>query len=289
MPVPISAPNVSTYASRSPYITPREYLASPTGVDVSELTLGGNDSDNEDALAQTIARASSWIDTFCRKVLAATLDTHSGLFRVQRDGTIKVPLPNTPILEVVGASTGATPSTISPLADLSNVWIDRKVATIPLSSRGFGSFGIPHTGKVFAVVQYVNGFANCLLTADASIEDTTITVDSALGVFPGLQMTVYDPGASETVFVASVDGNVITLAEPLQNDHEAGINVSALPPAVKQAAVLKTSALIKTRGSDSYVMPLMGAEPTQTTVSTGGGSDDEAIAADLLGIYRRVQ
>lgn len=288
MPNPITNPVAATYASRSPYITAAEYLASPTGVDVSQLVVGQNEDLNEDALNQTIARASSWIDTECQQVLGATLDTQAGMFRIKPDGTIKIPLDNTPVLQIVGVSLGSTFQSIEALDDLTGVWPGRKVATIPVSGYQFGGFAGPRTGSVFAVVEYVNGFANSLLTEDSMPGDTTLEVDTALGIIPGLQLTIYDPGATETVIVAAVAGSTVTLVAGLQSGHAAGTNVSALPPAVKQAAVLKTSALIKTRGADSYVMPMMGAEPAQTNTGDSGAGDDGRIAAMLLAPFRRV-
>lgn len=282
---PAVSANVTTYASREPYLTSAEYIASPTGVDISELVVGGNDAQQADALKQTIARASSAIDTYCRKVLAATLDTQSGRYRLRSDGNLIITLDNTPIIEVTNVAIGATPNQLTPLQDLSGVWINRKTIEVPVAA--ITQPGPWLGGKLYVVASYINGWANCLLTADAAQGATAITVDSALGVQAGLPMTVYDPGASEQVVVLSVVGNTINLASPLTAAHLAGVAVSALPPVIKQACVLWTTGLIKTKGDDSFVMPAIGAQPSQITPEYAEGIRDLNTAAGLLQSFRR--
>ena len=278
----VTSPIVPTYSSRIPYLTPVEYEASPTGVDTGNLVPDGTTQQNADALVQTIARASSWVDTECRKVLAATLDTTAGRYRVRGDGTITVPLDFTPILQVTSVQAGSTPSTLSPLGDLSNVWLGRKVATIPL-------WGVPvGSGWAYAVVQYVNGYANGLLTQTVSAQATTLTLDSTLGIAPGEQLTIYDPGSTETVTVATVTDTGVTLTAPTASAHLANVAVSALPPAIKQATVLLTSALIKTRGDDAIVMPDISGQPSHSQTMDPTGSEDITVAFELLAPYRRV-
>ena len=283
MATPITSPLISTYASRTPYLTPAEYIASPTGVDVSQLVPGGTNQQNADALAQTIARASSGIDSFCRKVLAATLDTQVGTYRVNRDGYILIKLDNTPIVQVNDVAVGIMPGQLSSLTDLSGVWVGRKVISVPIANLNFPPFGFG-ASKLYAVTKYVNGWTNCLLAPPnaATAGAATITVDNPLGIIPGLPVTIYDPGFTENVTVLSVSGNTVTLTAPLAFAHAVGVSVSALPPYVKEAAVLWTSGLIKTRGDDSYVMPAEGAQPSRIVGTMGDLGEDFALAADLL-------
>lgn len=277
-----TSPIVSTYSSRIPYLTPAEYQASPTGVDTGNLVVNGTTQQNADALKQTIARASSWVDVQCRKVLAATLDTQAGRYRVRSDCTIRVALDYTPILQVTAVQAASTPSTLTTVTDLSNVWIDRKVATIPV-------WGIPTDlgSYVYATVQYVNGYANCLLDAVASAQTTTLALTSTLGIVPGQQLTIYDPGSTEQVTVATVTDTGVTLTAPTISAHLANVAVSALPPAIKQACVLLTSALIKTRGDDAIVMPDISAQASHTQGMDPSGSEDITVAYELLAPYRR--
>src|ERR1700722_20112064 len=130
--MPAVNPAVTTYASRSPYITAQEYLDSPTAVDTSTLVVGQPAAESAQLIV-TIARASSLADTFCQQVLAATQDIQAGRYAIRhRDGIVRVPLDRTPILEVNAVTWGWTPSGMVALTDLSNVWIGKKVVDIPL-------------------------------------------------------------------------------------------------------------------------------------------------------------
>lgn len=290
-------PVVPTYAARVPYITAAEYLAAPTGVDLSALVIMGTQQQQEDALVQVIARASSVIDTFCRKVLAATVDTQAGRYRL-RNGIMRVPLDNTPIVEVLSIQVGTQPSNLTALSDLSNVWIDRKTVSVPVFPSPLSqapwvstspSSGWESTDRVFSVISYVNGYPNCLLSASVTAGSSSMTVNNATGIVPGLTVTVYDSGVSEQVVVSSVIGNVVTIVGTFENAHATGVAVSALPPAVKQAAILITSGLIKTRGDDAFLMPEGGGQESGVAAIAGHAGEDFDLAEGLLVPYGRVQ
>lgn len=283
---PIFAPYVPTYANRTPYITPAEFSSAGTGVNVSQIIPGASTVANADALAQIIARASSIADDFCHQVLAATVDTVSGAYRVQRDGTLKVSAPFTPVVSVNQIQLGREPSALTELSDLSKVWIDQKIITIPLA--GFQARGgyWSRPDRMFAVIQYVNGWANTLTTDAVGKSTSVIPVLSTVGIAPGMQMTVYDigNGQSEQIIVASTTDTTITTATPLSFVHDTGVAVSALPPFVKQAVVHITAGLIKSRGVQAIVMPPLGQQPKQETGygATGTGKAEMDRAAQLL-------
>ena len=285
----VYAPNASTYTSRVPYITAAEYMASPTGVNVSQLVPRGTPEQNDDALRIVIERASSYADTFCRQVLAATLDTQSGRYRIQRTGFLQIPAERSPIIAVNSIKVGFTPSSLTDIGTYENVWIDRKVVSFPIQTVKMQPLvnSLYTDGRAYAVMTYVNGYANTLTTASATAGATSLTVDSTLGVVPGMELSIYDPAVTETVTVVSVTDTTITIAAPLQFNHATGVSVSCLPPAVKQAVVLLASALIKTRGSEAIVMNSMRATPSQTNTSESGGYEEIVLAKELLQPYVR--
>ena len=128
---------------------------------------------------------------------------------------------------------------------------------------------------------------SCFMVVPA---DTTLNLAANLGVYPGQVLTVDDGGGTETVVVSPsyVPGATgpVPLAAPVTAVHAAGVAASAMPQDIKQAVILLTAALIKTRGNESYTMAALGAEPT--TVSTqAGGSSDTADAMALLKPYKR--
>lgn len=286
----VYAPNITSYTSRIPYITAEEYKASATGVNVSQLVPRGTPEQNADALDVAIARASSYVDIYCRQVLAATTDIQSGRYRIQRNGYLRIPTDYSPIIAVDSISVGFSPTSMSNFTDMSNIWIDRKTVTIPMQTIQLLPFfsAMYADGRAYAIMQYTNGYACTLTEATSSAGATSITVDSALGIHAGVQLTIYDPSKTEVRIVASVAGKVVTFTEALTYAHGVGVSVSALPAAVKQATVLLTSTLIKTRGSDAIVLNSMSSQPSQKVASEDGGTADSKMAFDLLKPFVRV-
>lgn len=294
MVAPAIAPNVTTYASRTPYITAQEWRNAPTGVDANSIIPGAQQALEDSQLNQTIAYASSMVDIFCNQVIAATSDTQSGRYRLQRGGVLKVPCDYSPVLEVDSVQWGWDPSSLTVLTDLSNVWIDRKVIEIPIFGNGQPSiygwpYGQPVLGsQLLVVLAYVNGYPNTITTASAEQGVTALDVDSTLGCYPGTVLTVADGENTEQVTVGIVDVGVLNLLSPLTYPHEMGVSVSNLPPAVKEATILLTSALVKTRGAEGIVMAAIRSEPNQKVDSEDGGMNDVALAKGLLAPFRRV-
>lgn len=286
-PAPVFAPDAATYATRTAYITAQEFVEAGTGVDVSQLVPAGQSGDQTQALLRVIRQASAWADSLCYKVLAATNDTQAGYFLV-RCGICSVPVKNTPALEVTGISTGPTPWQLTPLADLSRVGI---------ASPKIVQFAVPGCvtdprGRLFVQLSYVNGWTCTTLGSAAALGDTTVTLASNLGVYPGLVLTVDDGAATELVTVDSsyVPGAAgpVPLTAPLASAHAVGVAASAMPPDVKRAVIALTACLIKTRGAEAVVMPeSFGGPPTRTALSEAGGIEDFELAADLLEPYRR--
>ena len=291
MTLPAIATNITTYASHSPYITGAEWQAAPTAIDTSDLIQGGSPDQQTQAVADAIERASSWVDRICHTVLAATQDTHRGRYLVNRWGTVRIPLPRKPILEVDSVSVGFRPSSMTVLTDLSDVDISPfGVIEVPVWGvtppypAGLGGVGIG--SRPIVAVLYVNGWPNTTTSADAAAGDTTLTLTSSLGVYPGTMLTVYDTtGGTEHVVVGPgfVAGSLsVPLVVPLLDAHDAGISVSNLPPVVKEASILLTSALIQTRGDDAIVLDSMD-EPSKVSPAYGANADAERLATALLG------
>lgn len=293
----VPAPNVTTYATRSIYVSPAEFKAAPTGMDVTQLVPGGNPAQQAAALVMQLQRASGVADKICRKVLGATLDTQAGSYRVQNDPNlglvIRVPLDFTPIVAVAGASVGTTPAAMGALTDLSNVWISKKTATIPLAGTSVTGFH-GASGKRFASVQYVNGWVNTTLYAPASPGAVAVTVTSTLGIMPGQQLNLVNTNNSETVTVdpAYIPSNTATNAlipvtAPVVGTYAAGDTVTNMPQEIKQAVILIAKSLIKTRGSESIVIASTTSQPDHVQGVESGVTSDMEMAEYLLEDYKR--
>jgi hypothetical protein len=297
IPTPAVAPYVPNYATYTPYITPEEFLQSATGVDSSQLVPKGTTAQNNAALATVIARASNYADNLCNQVLAATVDVQVGEYRMFRDGTIRVPVDNTPLIEVNAVSVGYAPGALTALTDLSGLWITRKVVRIPVTGVNYPSLSgrlaaTSIDGRLFAQVSYVNGWANTTLASAVAAGATSITVASALGIFPGLTLPIYDADNTESVTVAPsyVQGSTtVPLVAALAHNHASGSAVSALPPAVKKAVVDLTSWMIKTRGASAMVISSINGGPSKQQNTAGDSEEDYQNAVDALEIFKRVR
>jgi hypothetical protein len=183
---------------------------------------------------------------------------------------------------------GTRPSGLTALTDLSDLWLERKVVRIPAAT-------VTSPGReVFAKVTYVNGFANVTLAANTVVGATSITVDSAVGMFAGLPLTIYSDGtgATERATVADtyVQGSTtVPLTAALVSAHTAGDAVSAMPRAVKQATVCLAAHLVKTRGAESIAMGEMSGGPADIQPSEPGYTEEYQQAVDLLATFRRTR
>jgi len=147
--IPVVAPYVPNYASRTSYISVQDYLKAPTGTDTTQLLPGGTPAENRLAIAGVIERASNAADVYCQKILAATVDTQSGRYRMYRDGTIRVPVDYTPVIMVTGVSVAWEPQSMTASTDLSAVWIQEKVIQVPVLGSAASSYAPMVRGRSY--------------------------------------------------------------------------------------------------------------------------------------------
>lgn len=301
-PTPAVAPYVPSYATYTPYVSATEVFNTNLGVDVSQLVVGGNTSANQAALTDLLLRASNQADLMCLKVLAATLDVQAGEYRVFRDGTIRVPVDYTPLVSVNSVQVGFQANNLTALTDLSGVWVQKKVARIPVWGVGLQQPNLtppapayPGAGKVFATVQYVSGWAHTTLASTATQGAAQLAPVSVLGIVPGLPLTLRDGVNTEVVTVAGnyVPGAAtVPLTGSLQFTHSAGATLSALPPTIKTAVLNLAKWLVKARGSKAVVMPSVpgnGRGPSKTQTADKAGQEDYEAARLALLPFKRAR
>jgi hypothetical protein len=277
------------------YVTPNEFLNAPTGVDTNQL-VPGDVTKSKQALVMQLQRASAAVDNLCQKVIAATVDTESGYYRVQNHAALgpvlRIPLKYTPVIQVAAIKVGPSPAALSTITDLSNLDYGPKTITVPLT-------GTPcltgWAGRQNAVVSYVNGWANTALTGAAVSGTTSLSVASALGIAPGMQLNVQSATAAETVtvdasFVPTVSGiNVpVPITTPLVGTYAAGDTVTAFPQDIKEATILLAKAFIKTRGSAAVVLSSLSGQPGHVDQLESGVASDLDLARMLLEPFKRV-
>lgn len=282
----------------TPYLTIAEYKQAPTAIDVDDLVGGGTSAINDQELANVIARASSWMDAHCGQVLASTVDTETQRAYIDRRGMLKIHPRYWPITQVVALSYGPLPGLLASV-DPSTLWLEQESVIFPITgfSTAFagpiqftGNYG--STSEQFVSITYVNGYANTALSASVGASATSLPVTDLTGFAPGYQFQIYDGASTEILYVdqsfvpASGAGN-LPLASGTRFAHLATVSVSALPPAIKQACIYVTSAILKARGNAALVMQTLTPQTFQTSNPSALADYDAAV--DILKPYRRVR
>lgn len=290
----------TTHQFSTPYLTLSEYQNAPTAIDLDNLVWNSQDPDVQNAeLANVIARASSWIDTYCNQVLAATTETEQQRTRIREDGTIRFHPRYNPVIALTSFSYGNPNYQMITVSDCSNAWIEDSQIIFPYatfstsySNQGPLQFGFPSAPRqeVFLKYSYVNGYANTIINT-ATAGNTSLTVTDGTGITAGLTLKIYDGFSSEFVTVDhtyTFGSTTVPLVSALAYDHANGVSISALPPAIKEAAILVTTSMLKVRGDNSMVMSVASRASQAAPGSQGIGSELK-IAMDLLSPYRRIR
>jgi hypothetical protein len=144
---------------------------------------------------------------------------------------------------------------------------------------------------MFVKYTYVNGYANTTIATAASASATSLVVKNGTGIIAGQTLNIFDGVNTEQVTVASTytfGSNTLPLTSGLLYAHCVGVSVSALPAAVKQAAILMTSAFLKIRGDASLVLSVT-TRPGESIPDSQMIGTDRAVAEDLLKPFRRIR
>ena len=288
-----------------PYVSLDEvkFSATASAIDFTNLIENATQAVQDRALSEIIVRASAKADVYTMGqygTLNATVNTENGRYRPNRYGQIIVNPHFSPIIAVNSFSCGYGPGVglqaVTLTAD--NTSIERNefivtyassigLTTGPLSIAG-GNWA-PNS-QLFVEYSYANGWANSFTTATTAAGATSINVLDPTGIYPGMNLTVWDGMNDEYRTVAStyVPGSTtVTFTAPLSYKHGKGVNVSALPPTVKQAVIHFVVAMIKQRGQGGLVLNEIG-EPMAVTSRTESSVADEIAAYDLLDAYRAI-
>lgn len=309
---PVGAAYDSTYLTRSAYLTVAEFKAEPSGLELDDLVPASSSNptptqaDQDLAIQQAIEAASSWMDEQVFQPLGATLQTETLNARANGYGVMELHPEQWPVIAVVALALGCDPSSLLPLADLSSLLIQPQVVTVypafagTWSSNGplqFGPWGTASPGAPsLAQLTYIAGWPNTLLALPVAVGATSLTVVSTTGICPPLPqggtaqsvLMLYDGATKEPVTVTAVDAatGVCTLASGVANAHPAGARLSGLPPSLRKACVLATTAMVKVRGSEAFVMDSVTGKPRKVARGAVGDSAELALAAQLLHDYR---
>jgi len=307
-----------------PYLSVSQYTFAPTAMNTGSL-VKGTPTQNTQALADTLARASAWANDICFGAdpaskgasLAASLSVEGALVSV-RGAQLRLVCDYKPILEVVGVEVGPAPgatTSISP-ATADAIVIGRRTISIPYytgpafgrnATFTAGPIAGVFTGQLYATWSYVNGYPHTKLAAPVAAGATTCEVAAtdgngglwgvypASGGFLGTQLTIFDGAATESVFVTGVTPNGATATlttTAFANAHTSPpapdfLPVTGIPSDVQQAVISLATCLIKTRGARALVMPGLGGvpQPSQQAFAQAGALEDYSIAVGILRHY----
>ena len=283
-----------------PYLTLQEFKNAPTALDYGNLVVGGNQAAQDAELTNAITRASSYIDQYCNQILGATLDTEQQRVRIRPDGTIRFHPKYNPIVALTAFSYGYNPMLMTTVTDPSIAWMEEQQVIMPYteialnqSSQGPLGFGYPSTSRAETYIKYtyVNGWANSTLTSTATAGATSLTLNTGLGITAGCSLRIYDGASTELVTVAdnyTFGSATVPLTAAIAYTHSAGVSVSNLPAAIKEAAILMTSAYLKIRGDASMVMEVTST-PTRQIEGSAAVGNDVAHVQQILKPFVRIR
>lgn len=290
---------LDTIEQESAYLTIAEFKNAPTSLDINNLVSGGNQAAQDAELANVILRASSYLDEYLNQNLVAKRNTETQRVRVNNQGYVALHPNNNPIIALESFLYGASPNDLQTLTDPSQCWFEAQQVLVPLSqmaatysSAGPLSFGgSTARQQLFTRYTYVAGYVNTTIVS-ATAAATSLTVASGLGIVAGGSLRIYDGANSEMVTVASTytyGSTTVPLTSALGFTHAAGVAIGNLPNAIKQAAILVTTAFIRIRGDKSNTMQITTrAQGSEITGATRYGSDIQ-LALDMVNLYRRVR
>ncbi len=310
--VPVANPAMGGAGVPYPYLSVSEYAFAPTAMDTMSLIPSGERQDQIQSLADTIQRASAWIDRFTMGAdaaakgasLCATTSVETD-YVTAINGTLRLVCNYKPVIMCTGVDVGFDMSNLSSVGASVQSQIRIGIRTIyvplmPLIYRS-GSTMYPAVsraaGNYVAVWSYVNGYPHTYLTEPITAGQTSCVVaptdggTGLLGIIPNVtQMTIRDGSQTERFTVQSVSGTTITPVVPFQNAHAIPtwpdfLPVTAMPADVRDACIFATTFLIKTRGDNSIVLDEL-TEPKQVQKVAGDEWSDLTWAMHSLEPYR---
>lgn len=283
----------------NPYITVAEFKNAPTSIDYDNLVVGGNAGAQDAELARVILRACSFLDEYLNQNLVAQTYTETQRTRFTPVGTIALHPQTWPIISLSNFQYGADPNNLVTLSDCSVSWFEDQQIIIPVSqvattysSQGPLSFGGggSNSYRIFTKYTYVGGYVNNAI-ATAAQGATSMTVQDGTGIVAGGKYRIYDGANSETITVASnytYGSTTVPLTSALLYTHASGVTFGNLPNAIKQAAILMTTAFLRVRGDSSMTMSIT-TFPQANVGSNQRWGTDVQMALDMVNLYRRIR
>jgi hypothetical protein len=249
------------------YLTCEEYRAAPTALNTNNLVPGSPQADQDNELAGIIARASRWIDNTARQPLYATQTVNQNeKARVDSDGFVVLKARQDRVKSVDTFAWGLnflSLTTVTPPIPTGQYFVEENRTLFSLSGSGVqfvGSLGflaVPRYGDVTVQWSYTAGWVTTRLATAASLGATSVQVELATGIQPGLATRIVAGDAQANVQVASTytaGSTTVALAAPLAAAQPAGAWFGEVPDDIKEACILATTHYIKQRKGAGFTI-----------------------------------
>lgn len=296
----VTVPNLTQIGKVEPYISVETFKDDPlsNSLDLSQLVEGGSQSAQDSAIQRMIYRASAKIDNHTcgpTGTLNATQVTKQGQSFVNREGCVTVNPGEPRLLGCTSAEWGYQMGAWSTIpTDAYHMWVEETTIRLKIAGgagniqfAGIGDLSAlfqarSTTGKVYVNYTYLAGWPNSFTNLSSGVAgDTSLSVSDTTGFMTGMEVTIWDGVATETSYVLSVSGNVITFTSELLYNHGFGVNVTTLPASVQQACMHFIIGMVKSRGQGGLQISSDGSA-TGVSSREDAISNDEALAYDLL-------
>ena len=305
----ITVPNITQIGKVEPYISVETFKDDPlsNSLDLSQLVEGGSQSAQDSAIQRMIYRASAKIDNHTcgpTGTLNATLIPLQGQSFVNREGCVTVNPGQPRLLGITQAQWAYQMGAWSEIPiDQYHAFVEETTVRLKIGgatgTSQFGGIGDLSAlfqnrnmnGKVYVNYTVLAGWPNTFTSsASGTAGGYTLTVNDATGFElqdqygNGMEATIWDGIGTETNFVSSVAGNVITFTSPLLYNHGFGVNVTTLPASVQQACMHFIIGMVKSRGQGGSVISSDGSAEAVGS-RADAISNDEALGFDYLDTF----
>lgn len=279
------------------------------GVATNSLVIDGDQADQDAALADYIAQATSKIDSYLLGTLASTLDTEVGPVMVNRQGYAIVVPRYRPIVALTAFAGGPNIAQLTEFGDLSGASVESGRILVPVGPYGTWSTNqgplqlgraAPIPGELYARWTTCNGYPVTWLTESVDTGGLVLPVADTTGIVAGRTPLTLQAGRYRQRFVptavstADASGlgtgpGTITLPsglmQPADNRAAYPTYVTGLPDDVIAAAVLMTRGLIKLTAGGN----ISGSSQATKIKDPEGAGDDIARAYEMIDQYQMVQ
>ncbi|MEU6347239.1 hypothetical protein ABZ883_40605 [Streptomyces sp. NPDC046977] len=278
-----------------PYVTAAEFAAHPTYLELDNLRQDVTEPAAQTAVLTNLLLASSdWADGECNQPLGAHVMTRKSRARVDAYGNLQLVASHWPIIAVTAVAYGPSPTALTPVLDLSSVWVEAdRMALLPISAPRSTGAGL------FVNWTYIAGRVAALTNESADEGATSLMVTNPLGILPDQSYRLWEPGSEETVTVASdyvpppwspvPQPTEIPLAAPTRHAHGEGFSVSGFTADARLAVINYTASVLMrpdTTAEDEFPDNNMSSTRDKDSRPTGLGLVKEArrILASLAAV-----